>query len=258
MDVVEVELVRDFAGDALPQLGRSGNRGTPAAPAGRSRRSRSARMSRPAATRADQQRGGAAHVRQRHRRKAARRSGRRRQIDAAQQLAGAGRSRCCPVTNSTRHVALAAVARPDGADAFQRGGQRDHRAGRQRHADVAADGGRVPDLERSEEGAAALADQRRGRPFRRARGVSSAIVQVAAMGSPRSSTSSAGQPRLARSTSRRSAAAARRRARCRRQPGSPSRHSRQRVAAARPDHVFDRVQVHNVTSGRSRRWRLQD
>ncbi len=67
-----------------------------------------------------------------------------------------------------RHAPLAAVRRPDRADAVERGGERDHRAGRQRHADIAADGRRVPDFEGGEEGAAALADQRRGDPFDRA------------------------------------------------------------------------------------------
>ena len=65
-----------------------------------------------------------------------------------------------------RHLALAAVERPQGVDPFQRRRQRGHRARRQGHADVAADGGRVPDLERGEEGAAALVDQERRRPVR--------------------------------------------------------------------------------------------
>ena len=47
--------------------------------------------------------------------------------------------------------------------------ERDHRPGRQRHADIAADGRGVPDLERSQERAAALADQRRRDPVGRQR-----------------------------------------------------------------------------------------
>ena len=64
------------------------------------------------------------------------------------------------------NLPLAAVRRPERADAVERGGQRDHRSRRQRHADVAADGRRVPDLEGSEKGAAALLDQRAPRSSR--------------------------------------------------------------------------------------------
>ena len=59
------------------------------------------------------------------------------------------------------------LLRPQVADAFERGGQRDHGAGRQGHHDVAADGRGVPDLERHQEGVDALVEQRHGAPFRR-------------------------------------------------------------------------------------------
>ena len=82
---------------------------------------------------------------------------------------GASTLRWLPVTKSaTRNLLLAAVGLPDRADAVERRGQRDHRPGRQRHAEIAADGRGLPDLEGGEKGAAALVDQRRGEPFRRA------------------------------------------------------------------------------------------
>ena len=129
-----------------------------------------------------------------------------------------------------RHPPLAAVARPDRADALQRGGQRDHRAGRQRHADVAADGGRVPDLERGQERAAALADQRRARSTRPA-----ARTRIELGDRCRSRRSPARRSSTAAPASRASqgrsagadAAAARRTARCRR----PARHRRPASAA---------------------------
>ena len=76
--------------------------------------------------------------------------------------------RWSPVTKSaTPMLLLAAVGLPDRADAVERRGQRDHRPGRQRHAEIAADGRGLPDLEGGQERAAALVDQRRGDPFRR-------------------------------------------------------------------------------------------
>src|SRR5215207_11549721 len=66
----------------------------------------------------------------------------------------------------SRHLSLAAVEGPQGVDPFQGRRQRRHRSRRQGHANVAADSGRVPDLERREEGAAALVDQKRRRPVR--------------------------------------------------------------------------------------------
>ncbi len=66
-----------------------------------------------------------------------------------------------------RHAALGAVAIQNLANAFERDRQRNHRTRRQRHADIAADGGCVPDFERRQERAAALADQRRSGPIRR-------------------------------------------------------------------------------------------
>jgi hypothetical protein len=66
------------------------------------------------------------------------------------------------------HVARRRAARPQRVGALKRDGQRDHRPGRQRHADVSADGGGIPDLERGQECLAALAQQRQCAPFRRA------------------------------------------------------------------------------------------
>ena len=103
-----------------------------------------------------------------------------------------------------RNLSLAAVGLPDRADAVERRRQRDHRPGRQRHADVAADGCGLPDLEGGEEGAAALVDQRRGEPVRRAgeRVELRRRVQVAAIDRPVSPIVSAGHFKSARSISR--------------------------------------------------------
>ena len=49
-----------------------------------------------------------------------------------------------------RDLSRSAIGRPDDANAAQRAGQRNHGPGRQGHADVAADGRRIPDLERRE------------------------------------------------------------------------------------------------------------
>ena len=116
-----------------------------------------------------------------------------------------------------RHPALAAAGLPDRADAVERGGQRDHRPRRQRHADVAADGRRLPDLERGEEGAAALADQRRGDPVRRAgeRVELRDACRSRRCDSPLSLIVSAGHLRSVRSISRADGPAAPRTARCR-------------------------------------------
>ena len=119
---------------------------------------------------ADQQRRRAADRRQRDlaKRRAALQRG-ERNIDLPQQIAR--RQHVALVAGDEvgdGHLLLAAVGLPDGADAVERRGQRDHRSRRQRHAEIAADGRRLPDLERGEEGAAALVDQRRGEPVRRA------------------------------------------------------------------------------------------
>ena len=97
---------------------------------------------------------------------------------------GASTLRWLPVTKSaTAMRLLAAIGLPDRADAIERRRQRDHRAGRQRHAEIAADGRGLPDLEGGQKRAAALVDQRRRDPFRRAgrKASSCAIVQVAAI-----------------------------------------------------------------------------
>src|SRR6202043_2271224 len=118
---------------------------------------------------ADQQRGRAADRRQRY---LAKRGTplqcRERNIDLPQQIAKlehvalvAGDEVGCG------YLALAAVGLPDRADAIERRRERDHGTCRQRHADVAADGRGLPDLEGGEKGAAALVDQGRGEPVRR-------------------------------------------------------------------------------------------
>ena len=118
---------------------------------------------------ADQKRRRAAERRQRYLAEGRASSQRReRDIDLPQQIA------------ESQHVALiaddefgdadlllAAIGLPDRADAVERRSQRDHRARRQRHAEIAADGRGLPDLERSQERAAALIDQGRGEPFGR-------------------------------------------------------------------------------------------
>ena len=119
--------------------------------------------SRRSPARADQQHGRAAEMRQRRAAERVRfRSAVRRQMDAAQQFARRQeRSHVLPVTKSTRRQRGAvAFARPQLVHAFERGRQRDHRSGGQRHHDVAADRRLVPNLERREKRAAALADQR--------------------------------------------------------------------------------------------------
>ncbi len=119
--------------------------------------------------RADQQRRRAAEPRQRdlpERRALDER--RRRNVDAAQEFAGfeivAERA-----FDEIDHgnLPLAAVRRPDGADTVERGGERNHGACRQRHAQIAANRRHVPDLERCQKRAAALINQRRRGPFDR-------------------------------------------------------------------------------------------
>ena len=81
---------------------------------------------------------------------------------------GARMLRWLPVTKSTTRTRCSPPSGlPDRADAVERRGQRDHRPGRQGHAEVAADGGGLPDLEGGQKRAAALVDQGRGEPFRR-------------------------------------------------------------------------------------------
>ncbi len=93
--------------------------------------------------------------------------GRERDIDLPQQIAR--REHVALVAGDEigdGHFPFTAVGLPDGADAVERCGERDHRPRRQRHADIAADGRRLPYLEGGEERAAALVDQRGGDPFR--------------------------------------------------------------------------------------------
>jgi hypothetical protein len=65
------------------------------------------------------------------------------------------------------HRARRAIARPEGADAFERSGEGNHRTGGKRHDNVATYGGFVPDFEGGQESAAAFPQQRRGLPVRR-------------------------------------------------------------------------------------------
>ena len=70
-----------------------------------------------------------------------------------------------PVTKSSAgDLARLAALRPQRVDAFERGSERDHGAGRQRHADIPADGRRVVDLERHQQRVAAQFQQRRRGP----------------------------------------------------------------------------------------------
>ena len=62
------------------------------------------------------------------------------------------------------HFARFCTPRPKRANAFQRCGQRNHRPRRQRHADVSAHRGFVPDLERRQERPATFAEKRSRRP----------------------------------------------------------------------------------------------
>ena len=63
-----------------------------------------------------------------------------------------------------RDLARLAPLRPQRVDAFERSSERDHGAGRQRHADIPADGRRVVDLERHQQRVAAQFQQRRRGP----------------------------------------------------------------------------------------------
>ena len=99
-----------------------------------------------------------------------------------------------PVTKSiAAHFALAPIAGQEGVAGFECGGERHHRACRQRHADIAADRSGVPDLERGKKGAGAELKQGRRGPFRRRKPYSSAMVQVAAMSRPVLEAASEGQ-----------------------------------------------------------------
>src|SRR3989442_4451666 len=106
---------------------------------------------------ADQQRRRAADRRQRN--LAERRTtpqGRERDLDLPQQIA---RRECVALVAGDEigdgNFSLTATGLPDRADTVERRGERDHRARRQRHADVAADGCSLPDLEAGKKRAAA-------------------------------------------------------------------------------------------------------
>ena len=146
------------------------------------------------------------------------------EMDAAQQLARLA-ARWLMVAGDEigrGHLARFRAARPQHIAALERHSQRDHRAGRQRHADIAADGGRVPDLPRRQQRVAAAAQQRRGRPVRRRLEVLE-LGDGAGRGNiePGGESLSAGQRSNSRSISVWVAVAAWKTARCRRR----ARHS---------------------------------
>src|SRR5216110_1763468 len=64
------------------------------------------------------------------------------------------------------HFAGLSAARPKRANAFQRCSEGNHRACRERHADIPANGGFIPDLKRCKERATTHAENRRRRPIR--------------------------------------------------------------------------------------------
>src|SRR5260370_3357934 len=64
------------------------------------------------------------------------------------------------------HFARLSTARPKCANAFQRCSEGNHRACRERHADISAYGRFIPDFERRQERATTVAEKRGGRPIR--------------------------------------------------------------------------------------------
>jgi hypothetical protein len=90
----------------------------------------------------------------------------RGEMDAPQQLTGTKRvSVVFGHEVNRRNIARLRIARPERVDAFKRDRERDHRAGGQRHANIAAHRRRVADLERHQQGMAAQAHQRRSDPI---------------------------------------------------------------------------------------------
>ncbi len=64
------------------------------------------------------------------------------------------------------YFARLSTPRPKCANAFQRCGEGDHRACGERHADISAYRGFIPDFERGQERTAAIPEKRGGRPIR--------------------------------------------------------------------------------------------
>ena len=201
---------------------------------------------------ADQQRRRAAERRQRHLpERGAAHQGRSRKLDRPQDVAGF-ELRPAPAGDEfgDRDLSRSAVGQPDDTDAAQRAGQRNHRPGRQGHADVAADGRRIPDLERRDESPAALADQRRGDPGRRQRqpvelrdgaGRTEAHAVVANLGRRPAQAGEIDQPRQMRLRLGKQPRPAG-------QPCITGLPARQGTPFARADHFGDSVQIHNSRS----------
>ena len=64
-----------------------------------------------------------------------------------------------------RHLARLSTARPQCANAFQRGSEGNHRPCRERHADIPADSRFIPDFERCQERVTTFAQKRRRHPI---------------------------------------------------------------------------------------------
>src|SRR3981189_1162083 len=65
-----------------------------------------------------------------------------------------------------RHIARLSTTGPKCANAFQRCGEGDHRACRERHADISAYRGFIPNFERRQKRAATVAEKPGGCPIR--------------------------------------------------------------------------------------------
>ncbi len=247
--VVVIKRVRDFAGDALAQrwpIRQAGER-QPDRPRGR-RRDRERECPVAWRQRADQQSGRPAERRQRNLPECrAPHESLRRQIDPAKNFA----RRQHVLFRSgdeihDRNLPLAAVARPDRADAIERGGQRDHRA---------AGGSDMQMLPPTVAVFQILNEARNARQHWPIRGAavhstgsdadsSAAIVQVAAIRRP--VRSSRWRPVEAAEIDQ----AVQMRLRLREQPGATASQASPSASAATgrrraADHLLDRVQVHD-------------
>ena len=159
-----------------------------------------------------------------------------------------------PVTKSSGvDGALGAVGSPQRVRRLERDRQRDHRAGGQGHADVAADGRRVPDLERGQERLAAsrrkagprvqspggakriqVADGARGADLE------AGVARDEGIPAQRRQVDQAAQLGLLRGEQPRSAG----------QPGIAFAPVRARPVGRSPDDFGDGVEVHGRTPGR--------
>ena len=156
--------------------------------------------------------------------------------------------RCGATTKSTTATCRSPpLRRPDRAHAIERGGQRDHRSRRQRHAEIAADRRHVPDFERGQKRPAALIEQRRRGPVRRERHA----VEFGDLAGRGDAQALLGHLQRAASRDRRYrsaaklAAAARKTTTCRRRARRRPRSSRQLRALARSCDLGDGVKVHS-------------